>query len=131
MIELSEIADKLLEVFENFKDTLTSNKKNSIAVIAILLVMTVSAIIIVTVTVGKKDVKIPQPETERELNNDQPLLFPPSPVVPNGYVYSRERKGRWTEDDAQTWFTEPTQSAIDELSTANDRLAAEITGAAP
>lgn len=131
MIELSEIADKLLEVFENFKDTLASNKKNSIAVIAILLVMTVSAIIIVTMTVGKKDVKIPQAETERELNNDQPLLFPPSPVVPDGYVYSRERKGRWTEEDAQVWFTEPTQSAIDDLSVANDRLATEITGAAP
>lgn len=131
MIELSEIADKLLEVFENFKDTFTSNKKNSIAVIAILLVMTVSAIVIVTMTVGKKDIKIPQAETERELNNDQPLLFPPSPVVPDGYVYSRERKGRWTEEDAKAWFTEPTQSAIDELSVANDRLATEITGAAP
>ena len=36
-----------------------------------------------------------------------------------------------TEQEAQVWFTEPSQKDIDSLSKSNDKMINEITGAAP
>lgn len=124
MVDLSEMLD-------NIRDAFTGNRRTAIAVTVILVVMTISAVIIVITTFGKKSDATPQAAAELPLTPDQPLLLPPSPVVPDGYLYSRERGGIWSEQDAVDWFTPPTQGTLDELSTANDRIATEITGAAP
>lgn len=121
----------LSEMFDNIRDAFTGNRRTAIAVTAILVVMTISAVIIVITTFGKKDKITPQAAVELPLKPDQTLLLPPSPVMPDGYLYSRERGGVWSEEDAFEWFTSPTQGSLDELSTANDRIATEITGAAP
>lgn len=131
MIDFSEFTDRFSAGIDNIKETLAGNKKMAITVMAILIVMTISAVVILVIAAGNKTATTVATETERQFNATQTLVVPPSPVVTEGYIYSRDRHGKWTEKDAETWFTMPTQNTIDELAGANDRIANEITGAAP
>lgn len=119
------------DIIENIKDAFSGNRRTAIVVMAILIVMTIAAVVIVIVVKDTPNETEVKAVVEEPLKADQPLLIPPSPAVPEGYIYSRERDGKWTDEDAAEWFTLPSQSTLDELSSANDRIATDITEAAP
>ena len=68
---------------------------------------------------------------QNHLELSEKLLIPNGPELPKDYTFSRKTKEKWTEEEAQVWFTEPSQKDIDSLSKSNDKMINEITGAAP
>ena len=119
------------DIVNTVKDALTGKKRQTMIISTILITMTICACIIALFQKIHQSKKETVPAEEKELVIDQPLLLPDSPAVPKGYIFSREKNGRWDTSDALQWFTIPGKNAVDELGKANDRIDSDITGAAP
>ena len=131
------------EIFENTKESVSTfteplvekvrefyeeNKMLSY-IIAGLVALLIVCIILLCILTGKKKEPDVIPGTVLELT--EPLAVPDGPELPQDYTVSRTPKDKWSEEDAEEWFTVPSQKEIDSLSKANDNLINEITGAAP
>ena len=119
--KLSPLTEKIREFYEN-------NKMLSY-IIAGLVALLILCIILLIALTGKKKEPATVPGTVLELT--EPLVIPDGPELPKDYTASRTPKDKWSEEEAQEWFTLPSQKEIDSLSKANDNLINEITGAAP
>jgi hypothetical protein len=119
--KLSPLTEKIREVYED-------NKMLSY-IIAGLVALLLLCIILLIALAGKKKEPAPVPGTVLELT--EPLVIPDGPELPKDYTAARTPKDKWSEEEAQEWFTIPSQKEIDSLSKANDNLINEITGAAP
>ena len=122
---VSNFIQPLVEKVQEFYE---ENKKLSY-IIAGLLALLLICIILLCILTGKKKEPAPVPGTVLELT--EPLVIPDGPELPKDYTASRTPKDKWSEEDAQEWFTVPSQKEIDSLSKSNDNLINEITGAAP
>ena len=98
-------------------------------IIAGLVALLLLCIILLIALAGKKKEPAPVPGSVLELT--EPLVIPDGPELPKDYTASRTPKDKWSEEEAQEWFTIPSQKEIDSLSKSNDNLINEITGAAP
>ena len=122
------IKEKLSPLIEKVREFYEENKMLSY-IIAGLVALLILCIILLIVLTGKKKEPEVIPGTVLELT--EPLSIPDGPELPKDYTVSRTPKEKWSEEDAQEWFTVPSQKEIDSLSKANDNLINEITGAAP
>ena len=122
------IKDRLSPLVEKVREFYEENKMLSY-IIAGLVALLLLCIILLIALAGKKKEPEPVPGTVLELT--EPLVIPDGPELPKDYTASRTPKDRWSEEEAQEWFTIPSQKEIDSLSKANDNLINEITGAAP
>ena len=125
---LDNIKEKASSIFEKVRDFYEENKMLSY-IIAGLVALLLLCIILLCVIAGRKKEPEVIPGTVLELT--EPLAIPDGPELPKDYTASRTPKDKWSEEDAEEWFTVPTQKEIDSLSKANDNLINEITGAAP
>ena len=123
-----KIKEKLSPLVEKVREFYEENKMLSY-IIAGLLALLILCIILLIVLAGKKKEPAIVPGTVLELT--ETLAVPDGPELPKDYTASRTPKDKWSEEDAQEWFTVPSQKEIDSLSKANDNLINEITGAAP
>ncbi len=62
---------------------------------------------------------------------DFPLMLPDEPGYTGEYLYVNTPRDRWTEEEVQEWFVEPTGENLERLSAANDQLIISILEAAP
>ena len=122
------IKEKFSPLTEKLREFYEENKMLSY-IIAGLITLLLLCIILLIAMAGKKKEPAVVPGTVLELT--EPLVIPDGPELPKDYTASRTPKDKWNEEDAQEWFTIPTQKEIDSLSKANDNLINEITGAAP
>ena len=125
---LDNIKEKASSIFEKVREFYEENKMLSY-IIAGLVALLLLCIILLCVIAGRKKEPEVIPGTVLELT--EPLEIPDGPELPKDYTASRTPKDKWSEEDAEEWFTVPTQKEIDSLSKANDNLINEITGAAP
>ena len=131
------------EIFENTKETVSNfaeplvekvrefyeeNKMISLIIAGLVSLLLLCIILLICIAGKKKEPKV-IPGTVLELT--EPLAIPDVPEIPKDYTASRTPKEKWSEEDAEEWFTVPGQKEIDSLSKANDNLINEITGAAP
>ena len=124
----NNIKEKLTPLAEKVRNFYEENKMLSY-IIAGLVALLLLCIILLIALAGRKKEPAPVPGTVLELT--EPLAVPEGPELPKDYTSSRTPKEKWSEEDAQEWFTVPSQKEIDSLSKANDNLINEITGAAP
>ena len=122
------IKEKLSPLIEKVREFYEENKMLSY-IIAGLLVLLLLCIILLIALSGKKKEPEAVPGTVLELT--EPLVIPDGPELPKDYTTSRTPKDKWSEEEAEEWFTIPSQKEIDSLSKANDNLINEITGGAP
>ena len=122
------IKNRLSPLVEKVREFYEENKMLSY-IIAGLVALLLLCIILLIALAGKTKEPEPVPGTVLELT--EPLVIPDGPELPKDYTASRTPKDRWSEEEAQEWFTIPSQKEIDSLSKANDNLINEITGAAP
>ena len=125
---LDNIKEKASSFFEKVREFYEENKMLSY-IIAGLVALLLLCIILLCVIAGRKKEPEVIPGTVLELT--EPLAIPDGPELPKDYTASRTPKDKWSEEDAEEWFTVPTQKEIDSLSKANDNLINKITGAAP
>ena len=119
--KLSPLTEKLREFYEE-------NKLLSYIIMGLVALLLLCIILLIAMSGKKKEPEV-VPGTVLELT--EPLVIPDGPELPKDYTASRTPKDKWSEEDAQEWFTIPSQKEIDSLSNANDNLINEITGAAP
>ncbi len=123
-----KVKEKLSPLVEKVREFYEENKMLSY-IIAGLAALLLLCIILLIALAGKKKEPALVPGTVLELT--ETLAVPDGPELPKDYTASRTPKDKWSEEDAQEWFTVPSQIEIDSLSKANDNLINEITGAAP
>ena len=116
-------------IISDIQDYFSQNKKRTLVLCAILVFMTVSAIVILSRTMpvpGKEKKK-----AQRTLVLDESLVPPKGPEIPDGYITARTTKDKWDDEEIKEWFTEPDKAELDNLASSNDRIIEDIIGAAP
>jgi hypothetical protein len=66
-----------------------------------------------------------------QLVPDQQLLLPDDRIIKETPPLTRTSNGTWTKTEAEQWFTAPDKATLDKLEKSNDKIADDITGAAP
>ena len=122
------IKEKFSPLIEKLREFYEDNKLLSYIIIGLVALLLLCIILLIAINERKKEPEV-VPGTVLELT--EPLVVPDGPELPKDYTASRTPKDKWNEDEAQEWFTIPSQKEIDSLSIANDNLINEITGAAP
>lgn len=117
----SEIKDKIVDYYN-------SNKKQALVLAGAVLVIIIAVILIIVICVnsGKK-----KKNDKRDVVFTEQVLIPDGPEIQKDYNISRQTKEAWSEEEADEWFTIPSQKEIDNLEKANDGLINDLTGAAP
>ena len=130
---LQNIIEKIKKVFSSVKnknvDLFFENKKVFFLLAGLFFVIIFCIILLICLPKEKKASDGSTVENHLELS-EKPLI-PNGPELPKDYTFSRKTKEKWTEEEAQVWFTEPSQKDIDSLSKSNDKMINEIIGAAP
>lgn len=130
---MKEFWEKIKEIFIDLKDKLLDfyeeNKKLSLIILSFIIVILICLILLIAL-IGKKDKK-PDEVPGQELLLTESLVIPNGPELPRDYNTSRETKEKWSEEEAQEWFTIPGDKEIEALSKSNENLINEIIGAAP
>ncbi|MCR5289306.1 MAG: hypothetical protein K6E51_04890 [Treponema sp.] len=124
---------QISDFIENITDFINEHKKSLVAVLCVLLCfLTFSAVIIYFYQVHQQQLNKPKPkEPEPPLILSQPLLVPEGPMLPEGYIKSREPKRVWTQEETAQWFTVPDEKTVKDLEKANDSFISDVVGAAP
>ena len=118
--------------FAALKDKIVSwvqaNKKLSIIIVSLLSIMLICIILLLVVSANKKK---PVKTYEENLVLSQELMVPDSPELPRDYTLSRQTKEKWSNEEAEKWFSVPTEADINGLSKANDNMVGKILGGVP
>ena len=133
MFKIKEILKNVKEFFSNLKERVVifyqENKKLSYIIISLTALILICLILLICIWTknGKKSKEISKPV----LILDKPLVIPSGPELPRDYNISRKTQEKWTEEEAEKWFTIPGEKEIESLSKSNENMINEITGAAP
>lgn len=130
---VQNVIEKVKTVFSSVKNKIIElyfdNKKVFFLLVSLCFIIFLCVILLIFMPKKKKESQNSYIENNLELS--EKLLIPNGPELPKDYTFSRKTKEKWTEEEAQVWFTEPSQKDIDSLSKSNDKMINEITGAAP
>ena len=130
---VQNVIEKVKTVFSSVKNKIIElyfdNKKVFFLLAGLFFVIIFCIILLICLPKEKKESQNSTIQNHLELS--EKLLIPNAPELPKDYTFSRKTKEKWTEQEAQVWFTEPSQKDIDSLSKSNDKMINEITGAAP
>jgi hypothetical protein len=125
----TNIKEKLSPLVEKLREFYEENKMLSYIIAGLVALLLICIILLISLSGNKKKKTEPVPGAVLELSDA--LVIPDGPELPKDYTASRTPKDKWSEEEAEDWFTVPAQKEIDSLSKANDNLINEITGAAP
>ena len=118
----SSVKNKIIELYFD-------NKKVFFLLLSLCFIIFLCIVLLIFILKEKKESQNSTIQNHLELS--EKLLIPNGPELPKDYTFSRKTKEKWTEEEAQVCFTEPSQKDIDSLSKSNDKMINEITGAAP
>ncbi|MCI6798837.1 MAG: hypothetical protein ACI4MA_06920 [Treponema sp.] len=119
------------EIFANAKDFFKEKKNAAIITIVLVILFLLSLIVFAVQSCSQNSKSKTVRIEELPLVPDQKLLLPEGPSIPDGYALTRPPQEKWTKEDAEEFFTLPTEKEMQKLESANDRLIDEILGAAP
>lgn len=130
-MDFNGILDTVKEKFNNLVDKCTEfyeeNPKRFIIISCSTLIILILIILLCSISPKKEKTK----NFVQKLELSEKLIVPDGPVLPKDYNYTRKTKDKWTEEEADEWFTTPTEKEIEALSKSNDAIVNEIIGAAP
>ena len=120
----------LKEAFEKIKILIDEHKKQTVILCGILIFMTICAVFILifsNISFNKKDsFQIPE-----KLYLSEKLLLPKNSLENQNYIQSRKTPEKWSKEEAEKYFTLPSQSEVKKLSDSNKKIINEILGATP
>lgn len=129
---MNDIIEKIKEKFSSVKDKALNfyEENQNLSYIILGLIALLIILIILLICTGSK-VKKQKSIPVQTLELTEKLAIPDGPALPKDYTTSRKTKDKWTNEEAEEWFTVPTEKEINSLADANDSLINEIVGAAP
>lgn len=121
---IDSLSEKLSELIE-------TNKK-LVFLFAGLIFAVLLCLILLVIALSKsdkeKDTKsIPQ----TEILEVEEAVIPDGPKLPKDYNISRPAKDKWSDEEAEEWFTIPGENEVESLSFSNDKIVKDILEAAP
>lgn len=116
---------------EKFSYLIEENKKQTIFVCFILIFMTLCGFFVLLLSTSQQEKKETKVINQKNLVIDQELLIPNELTINNKYTHVRQKKEKWSEEEANEWFTVPDETEIEKLSQSNDKIVKDIIGAAP
>ena len=119
------------EIFANAKDFFKKKKNAAIITIVLVILFLLSLIVFAVQSCSQNSKSKTVRIEELPLVPDQKLMLPEGPSILDGYALTRPPQEKWTKEDAEEFFTLPTEKEMQKLESANDRLIDEILGAAP
>lgn len=132
---IETVRDKITELIDSLSEKLSelmeTNKKLVFLIAGLTVAILICLLLLLVALSGsdkKKDTKaIPQAVV---LEVEEPVI-PDGPKLPKDYNISRPAKDKWTDEEAEEWFTIPGESEVDSLSFSNDKIVKDILEAAP
>lgn len=122
------VKEKTISLFHKLVEFCINNTK--IAILSLLFFLLV-LIVILLISTSNSKAKNEEDIIKNELILSQELLIPQGPEIQREYNLSRQTDEKWTEEEADKWFTSPSQKDIDNLNKANENIISEVLGAAP
>lgn len=116
---------------EKFRYLIEENRKQTILVCSVLIFMTLCGFFILLLSTSQQEKKETKVINQKNLVIDQELLLPNELTINNKYTHVRQKKEKWSEEEANEWFTVPDETEIEKLSQSNDKIVKDIIGAAP
>ena len=116
---------------EKFRYLIEENKKQTIFVCSILIFMTLCGFFVLLLSTSQQEKKETKVINQKNLVIAQELLIPNELTINNKYTHVRQKKEKWSEEEANEWFTVPDETEIEKLSQSNDKIVKDIIGAAP
>lgn len=116
---------------EKFRYLIEENRKQTVFVCSVLIFMTLCGFFILLLSTSQQEKKETKVINQKNLVIDQELLLPNELTINNKYTHVRQKKEKWSEEEANEWFTVPDETEIEKLSQANDKIVKDIIGAAP
>lgn len=123
-----KVKNVFISLYQKVVDYCRDNKKQAI-IIGSLILLILILLVCLLVFSSKKPAKLPYAEKDLELT-ESPLV-PKGPEVQEDYSISRTPKDKWSEEEADKWFTIPSSNDINSLGKTNDGIISEVLGAAP
>lgn len=123
-----KIKNVFISLYQKVVDYCRENKKQAI-IIGSLILLILILLICLLASAPKKSKNLPYVEKELELS-ESPLV-PKGPEFQEDYSISRTPKDKWSEEEADKWFTIPSSNDINSLGKTNDGIISEVLGAAP
>ena len=114
--------------FSEIKENILENKKRSL-LIAFICVFIILLIILLTVL--RKTQNRHKPAEKQKIILSEDLLIPTGPEVQQEYSITRQAKEKWTDEEADAWFTSPSDKDLEALEKSNDNMILDVVGAAP
>lgn len=131
-IIIEDFIEKIKNVFSLVKnkviDLYNQNRQLFFVFSSLLIIILLCIILLIFIPKNKKENITYNTDT---LELSEKLLIPDGPELPNNYTFSRETTEKWSQQEAESWFTNPSQKDIDALSNSNNKMINEIIGAAP
>lgn len=129
---MNAIIEKIKEIYSSTKDKILDfyeeNRNLFFIILGLIAIILICIILLIsTGSKGKKQKNIPG----QQLELTEKLAIPGGPALPRDYTTSRKTKEKWSDEEAEEWFTVPNEKEIDSLANANDNMINEIVGAAP
>lgn len=130
-MKIDDIKNKFRGFKEKVQDFIDGNRKLAlILLVAILLILILLVMLIVgSASKGSKSVSAQEPNGAEAFEDS--FIPPQDATLGDDYYFSRNTEEQWSKEEADSYFTVPTPSVIDELRKDNDSLVEEILGAAP
>lgn len=121
---IDSLSEKLSELME-------TNKK-LVFLFAGLIFAVLLCLILLVIALSKSDKEkdsksIPQ----TEILEVEEAVIPDGPKLPKDYNISRPAKDKWSDEEAEEWFTIPGENEVESLSFSNDKIVKDILEAAP
>ena len=123
--------EKIDEAVERIKHFVSEKGKLTVLLGGILIFLFVSAVITAIVQCATRPKKVPVITAGQLPVSTDDLLAPQYGSFTEDYTFSRISDDKWSSDEVDRWFTNPNDSVIEDLGSANDALVNDITGAAP
>lgn len=114
-------------------DFMSRTSRITITIIAILVILTVSALVVLLAQPKSKaqTKTVVEPSIVTDFKTEDDFIPPEGIKLTEDYYFSRVTNDTWSREEVDRWFTLPNEAALDELGRANDALVEEIVGAAP
>src|SRR5574344_541719 len=113
---------KIDELVDAVKKFVSGKGRLTVTLSAILIVLFLSAVITAIVQCANRPQKLVHiPEVEPVVSTDT-MLQPSYGSLTEDYYFSRISGSKWTDEEVDRWYTEPTDTEIEKLGSANDAL---------
>ena len=132
---IESLRDKITGLIDSLSEKLSElmeTNKKLVFLFAGLIFAVLLCLILLVIALSKsdkeKDTKsIPQ----TEILEVEEAVIPDGPKLPKDYNISRPAKDKWSDEEAEEWFTIPGENEVESLSFSNDKIVKDILEAAP